>query len=76
MSQQKYGKHILALDGLDMVIIATVAMCVAFGWTACRVYYGLGADLNALKAPEKEVVKTPAPYAPTGCLWLDDKAGP
>lgn len=59
-------EHVFALKGIDALIIILLVMSSLLGF-----YLGVKAEHG------RPLVKAAnVPYSPTGCLWLDEEAGP
>lgn len=59
-------ENVFALKGIDALIIITVVIASLLGF-----YLGVR---SASAVPMVKVQSKP--YEPTGCLWLDEEAGP
>jgi len=64
--------EIVSLHGEHFVFLAILSLALATGYSLGRIVERRESE----QAAKPAVVPIPAPYTPSGCLWLNDKASP
>jgi len=72
MRDERTGE-IVSLNGVHFVFLAVLSLALASGYSIGRIV-----EAREVQQQSKAVgnIPLPAPYTPSGCLWLNDKASP
>lgn len=69
-------REIVSLNGSHFVFLTILLTALASGYSLGRIVQAQEDVSQAIKAERVVNNVKPAPYTPSNCLWLDDKASP